>query len=351
MKFEKLRIKDIAKALGLSASTVSKALRGSYEISEPTQQLVRTYAATHGYQPNLLAQSLRKGKSKSVGVVVCNIDNNFFSQVIDGIESVAHQKDYNVIITQTHESYERELLSIQHLMASSVDGLIISLSAETSDISHIEQLHAKGLPVVFFDRVDASINTHKVTCDNFEGAYLATSHLATQGYQRIAHITSPTNLSITKERLAGYQKALEDHHLPAEEQYTCYCAHGGMLREEVEVAVRSLFSLPQPPDAIFAASDRLSITTYQILHSMHISIPADVAVIGFTNSSAAAIFGPPLSAVVQPAFEMGALAMEQLLQLVTSKQPVTTFETRVLAPQLIIRASAIKPALHKGAVL
>ena len=342
MKLEALRIKDIAKELNLSPSTVSKALRGSYEISAPTQKLVSDYAAKHGYKPNLVAQGLRKGRSKSIGVVVCNIDNNFFSQVINGIESVAHKKDYNVIITQTHESFEREILSVQHLFASSIDGLIISLSAETSDISHISQLHQKGLPVVFFDRISNDIKTHKVICNNFSGAYEATRHLIQQGFKRIAHIASATSLSITEERLSGYRKALEDHNMPVDEQYIKYCAHSGMIKEEAEKAVEELFALPHKPDAIFTASDRLSITTYSILHKMNIAIPEDIGVVGFTNSSATDIFGPPLSSVVQPAFEMGIAATEMILQLIESKIPVIKFEKRVLEPQLIIRESAMK---------
>src|ERR1700733_4988383 len=170
MKFEALTIKDIAKALRLSVSTVSKALRGSHEISDETKATVLEYARAHNYRPNPIAQSLKRGRSKSIGVIVCNIDNNFFSAVINGIESVARQKDYNVIITQSQESYEREVANSEHLSSRSVDGLIISLSAETRNVDHLVKLHEKGLPIVLFDRVTDAIATHQVIANNYRGA-------------------------------------------------------------------------------------------------------------------------------------------------------------------------------------
>src|SRR5260221_2067332 len=223
MKFEAITIKDIAKALNLSVSSVSKALRGSHEISEETKKNVLAYAREHNYKPNPIAQSLKKGRSKSIGVIVCNIDNNFFSQVINGIESIAYNRDYNVIITQSKESYAREVLNSEHLSSRSVDGLIISLSAETKNVAHLQKLHQKGLPIVLFDRVTDEIPTHKVIANNYRGAYEATRHLLLQGYKRIAHITSSNSLSNTLERLQGYKKALEDAGLTADENYIKFC--------------------------------------------------------------------------------------------------------------------------------
>lgn len=342
MKFEAITIKDIAKALNLSISTVSKALRNSYEISAETQKLVMDYAEQHNYKPNPIAQGLRKGKSKSIGVIVTNIDNNFFSQVINGIESVAHKKDYTVIITQTHESYKREVLTVQNLMTRSPDGLLVSLCAETANVGHFKEVHDKGLPIVFFDRVTNDINTHKVICNNFHGAYEATQHLAQQGFQRIAHITSSNSLSITLERLEGYLKALEDNGLQIDERYIKYCVHGGMIKEETEAAVHQLLSMEEKPDAIFTASDRLSTTTFSILKKMDIRIPQDIALVGFTNSVSADVFDPPLTAILQPAFELGQTATEMLIQLIESKRPPMRFEKKVLDAELVIRQSSVK---------
>src|ERR1700729_3825525 len=257
MKFEAITIKDIAKALNLSISTVSKALRGSHEISEETKKNVRAYATRHNYKPNPIAQSLKRGRSKSIGVIVCNIDNNFFSQAINGIESVARQKDYNVIITQSRESYDREVANSEHLSSRSVDGLIISLSAETCNVDHLVRLHQKGLPIAFFDRVTDAIATHQVIANNFKGAYEATRHLLQQGFRRIATITSSRNLSITIERLEGYKKRLEDAGLIPDPDYIKFCQHGGMIPEETRQALAGLLRLKNRPDAIFTASDRL----------------------------------------------------------------------------------------------
>jgi len=344
MKFEAITIKDIAQALQLSVSTVSKALRGSHEISEETKQNVLEYARQHNYKPNPIAQSLKKGRSKSIGVIVCNIDNNFFSRVINGIESVARQKDYNVIITQSQESYEREVVNTEHLSSRSVDGLIISLSAETKQVDHLLYLHRKGLPIVLFDRVTDEIPTHRVIADNYKGAYQATRHLLQQGFTRIAQITSSNSLSITLERLEGYKQALKDAGLTPDERYIKFVQHGGMIPEETRQALIELLQQTDRPDAIFTASDRLSTTTLSLLRQMKIAIPRQMALVGFTNSISADIFNPSLTAVVQPALEMGQTATDLLIQLIESKRPVTEFQKIVLDTELQIRDSSQRAA-------
>lgn len=337
-----ITIKDIATALNFSTSTVSKALKGSYEISAKTQAIVKEYAQQQNYLPNPIAQNLRKGRSKSIAVIVPNIDNNFFSQVINGIESVAFKKDYNVIVTQTHESYQREVLNTQHHFSRSVDGLLVSLSAETENTDHFKAVQKNGLPIVFFDRVPEEVITHKVVSNNFQGAYDATLHLIEQGYKRIAHITSSGFLSITAERLAGYIKALEENNIKVNEKYIKYCAHGGMIKDEIFQAVKELLSQKVKPYAMLTASDRLSTTTLSILSEMKIKVPEQIALAGFTNSINADIFDPPLTAVMQPAFEMGKAATEMLILIIESKRPVTHFEKITLDTELIVRKSSMK---------
>src|SRR4029453_14725158 len=177
MKFEAVTIKDIAKALGLSTSTVSRALRDSYEISPETKKLVLEYAKKINYSPNPIALSLKEKRSRSIGVIVCEIANSFFSQAINGIESIAYDKGYNVIITQSHESYEREVNDLQFLASRSIDGLLIFLSFETKNFDHLLGFKRKGLPIVFFDRIFDNIETHKVVVNNFQGSFDATNHL------------------------------------------------------------------------------------------------------------------------------------------------------------------------------
>ncbi|MGN6396976.1 MAG: LacI family DNA-binding transcriptional regulator [Mucilaginibacter sp.] len=339
MNFSTITIKDIATALNLSVSTVSKALRDSYEISEATKKLINDYAREHNYRPNPIAQSLKQGQSKSIGIVVPSVANQFFSQVINGIESVAYEAGFNVIITQTHESLEREIANVGHLTHRSIDGLLISLSTETEDIGHLKRLHQQGLPIVFFDRVSEEIETHKVIADNFKGAYDATRHLIESGYTRIAHITSPPSISITVERLAGYRQALAEAGIEPPNEYVKYCAHGGRDINEIEHAVNDLLSLKAKPDAILTTSDRITTTTLHLLNKLGVAIPGEIALVGYTNTTLADALNPSLSSVYQPGFEMGQKATEMLLSLILSKRPVYEFEKLVLPTQLVIRKS------------
>lgn len=339
MKFEAVTIKDIAKALGLSTSTVSRALRDSYEISPETKRIVIEYAQKINYSPNPIALSLKERKSRSIGVIVCEIANSYFSQVINGIESIANDRGYNIIIAQSKESASRELVDLQFLASRSVDGLIISVATETTDYSFLQDLHNRGLPIVFFDRIVNEINTHKVIADNFKGAYDATTHLLNQGYKRIALVTSAEGLSITQERRAGYEAALKDKGIEADPAYIQHCQHSGMIKTEIEDAFSKLWKLKQKPDAIFAVSDKLTTGFLRLLKEKKIKVPDDVGLMGFSNTDLTELLNPPLSIVKQPAFEMGELSMQLLLELIESKRPVTDFETRVLNTELIIRES------------
>jgi DNA-binding LacI/PurR family transcriptional regulator len=347
MKFEAVTIKDIAKALGLSTSTVSRALRDSYEISPETKQLVLDYAKQINYRPNPIALSLKERRSRSIGVVVSEIANSFFSQAINGIESIAYNKGYNVIISQSRESYEREVLNMQFLSSRSVDGFLISVSTETSDFSHITELYDRGLPIVCFDRVIEAIDTHKVIVDNFKGAYDATTHLIKNGYRKIAHIANSEFLSITKERSAGYLQALADNNVPFDEAYIKHCLHGGMLYDEVESAMNELIQLKQKPDAVFASADKLTTNFMRYCKSKKIHVPDDIAVVGFSNLDLTDLLSPSLSVIRQPAFEMGLVAAELLIKTIESKRPVTEFENKVLLPDLIVRDSSPKKKMGK----
>ena len=336
--FEPSTLKDIAKALGLSTSTVSRALRDTHEISAETKKIVLEYAEKINYRPNPIALSLKERRSKSIGVLVSEVANHYFSQAINGIESIAYDRGYHVIITQTHESYEREKINIQHLASRSVDGLLVSLSAETSDTTHLKNLHQRGLPIVFFDRVAADIDTHKIVANNEKGAFEATEFLINKGYKRIAHLTSTSHLSISIERLLGYKKALQQHHLPVREDYIKHCAHGGMFLDEVESAINSLMNLPEKPDAIFVAGDRLSVGCLMVLKKLDIKVPDDIGIAGFSNSDVLDLLNPPLTAVHQPAYEIGQIATEMLINLIESKYPVYEFENKVLDTSLSIRS-------------
>jgi LacI family transcriptional regulator len=340
MKFESATIKDIAKALNLSTSTVSRALRGSYEISAETKKQVLEYAEKINYRPNPIALSLKERRTRAIGVVVSEIANNFFSQAINGIESIAYNKGYHVIITQSHESQDRERVNVEHLAARGDDGLLISLSSESVDISYLKELHEKGLPIVFFDRISSEIETHTVTANNYIGAFHATEHLIYEGYKKIAHVTSSPYLSITKERLEGYKDALAKHNITFNESLVKYCNHGGMIVGEIEDALAALFKSKTRPDAIFAASDRISLICFGLLKQM--KLKKEAGFIGFSNTGVGDLFSPSLSMIRQPAFEIGQSAIEFLIQIIESKRPVTEFQHKVLDTELIIRESSKK---------
>ena len=297
------------------------------------------YAERMNYRPNPIALSLRDSKSKSIGVIIPEIANNFFSQMINGIESIAYNLGYHVVIFQSHESYEREVDNTNYLVSRKVDGLLVSLSSLTTDLHHFEELMEKGLPIVFFDRVPKEIETHKVVVDNFLGSYEATEHLIKTGRRRIAHLTSPIYLSITTERLAGYKKALEDNNIPFDDAYVKYCHHGGKVVSENEKAMQELLDMAEPPDAILAASDRLTTGCLAVLLKNKVSIPDQIAVVGFTNIGVAELLNPPLTAVVQPALEMGQQAVELLIRLIEHPKKTSAFETRSFKTSLVVRES------------
>jgi len=340
--FESYTIKDIAKALGVSTSTVSRALKGSYEIGAETKKLVQEYAEKVNYRPNPIALSLKDQKSHSIGVVVCEVANDYFSQAINGIESIAYNLGYHVIITQTHESFDRETVNVQHLLSRHVDGLLVSLSAQTTDTSQYKYLHEKGFPIVFFDRIAADINTHRVVADNFKGAFDATELLIKSGFKKIAHLTNSNNLSITVERFNGFNAALDKHGIGFKPGYLKNCEHGGMIYDEIEFAVKALLAMDDRPEAIFIGSDRLTINCMSILKKLGVKVPDDLALAGFTNSDVVDLFDPPLTVVRQPAFQIGQKATELLIKTIESKWPVEEFTTERVDTQLIERLSSQK---------
>ena len=340
MRYEPATIKDIANALGFSTSTVSRALRGSYEISDETKKIILDYAEKINYRPNPIALSLKDRKSKAIGVVVSEISNNFFSEAINGIESIAYNRGYHVIITQSHESAEREKVNVLHHASRSVDGLLISLSSGTVDLEFLKELNDKGMPIVFFDRISDEINTHKVTANNYLGAFHATEHLITQGFKKIAHITSAPYLSITIERLKGYSDALAKHTIDFDETLIKNCDHGGMILEEIDEAFTELFQGKNKPDAVFTASDRITTLSFSALKKMNLK--KKLGFIGFCNTKVGELFSPTMSVVKQPAFEIGQVSIELLIDMIESKRPVTEFKTKILDTELIIRESSVQ---------
>ncbi len=335
---EIVTIKDIAKALNLSASTVSRALRDSYEISEPTKKIVLEYAKKHNYHPNPIALSLKENKSRTIGVLVPEIDNPFFSQAINGIESIAYSKGYHVIIFQSYESLEREVINLNHMIGRRVDGVVMSLSAQTNNLDHIRLLAEINVPLVLFDRVSDEIITHKVVVDNYKGAFEAVELLIKKGKKRIGFIGVAPYLSISKERLEGYKAALAHYQIEFDEKLVKQKTYDP---NDIEASINELFSLEKQPDAIVSVSDRLALTCLSVFKKQNKVIPQDFSYICFSNLKVADIFTPTITTVSQPAFEMGQKAIELLFEILTAKQKdKIVYQTIKLNTTLNIRESS-----------
>lgn len=333
MKREITTIKDIARTLGLSPSTVSRALRDSYEISEETKKLVLNYANKINYKPNPIALSLKERRTYTIGIVLSEIANNFYSQVIDGVDALAYQKGYQVVVSQTHESFELEKMIISNFGSRAIDGLLIALSANTKDISYLKELHESGLPIVFFDRFTNEIDTHKVVVDNYQSSFNLTEHLIKRGLKKIVHITNYSQLSNMVERLEGYKAALAQYNIQFDPKLVRYCQDTGNIATDIQQVIQDI--LQTDSDGLFIANDRLTTGSLLALKRTNPEKLKNIGIAGFTNSNLVELMAPELDIVYQPAFEMGQTATKLLLQLIESKRPVTEFETITLKNEII----------------
>lgn len=332
-------IKEIARRLGISKSTVSRALRDSPEISPATKERVIELARELDYSPNPIALSLLKNRTHTIGIIVPDIDNPFFSTAISGVDDVAYSRGYHVMIYQSHESYERERIDVRHIADRRADGLIVSVASQSVNHAHFGELQERGIPIVFFDRASDKVQTHKVLVDDYEGAFRGTEHLIAQGCRRIAHISGPMNLTISRNRYEGYKEALLRHGLPIRDEWVVSAEYS---QGEGTDRAYQLMALRERPDAIFAASDRIGIGVHWALRQLGYRMPDDVALLGFSDLGIAALLDPPLSSVAQPSFEMGRQAAELLLDLIENKSTPPSYETRVLKTNLVVRESSLK---------
>lgn len=338
-KKNKVTIHDIAKQLNTTASTVSRALQDHPRISQAMKKAVLELAEKLNYQPNSIASSLRKGHGNTVGIVIPRIDRNFFSNVIGGIEDVAAESGYNVLISQTYESEEKEKNIIETLINGKVDGLLVSLASGTSNISHFVQATEKGVPLIFFDRTTANLDVSKVEIDDFLGAHMAVSHLIRQGCRRIVHFSGPLNVSIYANRFKGYKAALEENGIAFDESLHFKLT---LTREKGTQAVEHLLTLNPRPDAIFSASDYSALGAMIALKEKNIAIPDEVAVVGFANEPFADIITPSLTSVDQHSREVGQAAAKLFFEELRLHGNPYVSKRVMLTPELIIRDSSKK---------
>ncbi len=331
-------IKDIAKILGISASTVSRALKDHPDISPKTKKLVQTFAEKVNYRPNALALNLRRSKTNTIGIIIPEIVHHFFSTVIAGIDKLAYAEGYNVMICQSTENYEREVSDAQALLDNRVDGILMSLSKTTENLDHIQHLIDHGVPVVFFDRAPNSIPVDSVVIDDLMGAYIATQHLINVGCKKILHLSGPQNLQIARLRQEGYMKALSENNIDFNPKYIIKCD----TMDEVNSNAGKILQLAHEIDGIFAVNDSTAIAAMQVLLKNDYKIPDDISVIGFGDGPNAKVAYPPLSTVEQKGSEMGKEAIKLLLKQIENKSSVYEPQTIVLNPVLRIRESTRK---------
>jgi LacI family transcriptional regulator len=330
---------DLAQQLNIAASTVSRALNGHGAISEATTKRVLALAKELGYQPNNMAAGLRRGRSNMLGVVVPHIDGNFFSQVVKGIEASASKAGYHVLICQSNEDVAHERQNVETLLNAQVDGILVSLSRTTREFKHFEKVRKRDVPLVFFDRILEGYDVNAVVLDDRAGGYRATKHLLAQGYQRIAHFAGPQHLNIYKLRRQGYEEALREHGVPVEEELIFFC---DMKMEDGIMGMTQMLALPNPPDAIFSASDFTAAGALQVLKERGLQVPADIALVGFSNELFSRLTEPMLTSIDQHCELMGRSATRLLLQIMEEQGQHFAPRHIVLQPDLCVRASSLR---------
>jgi len=337
VKSGQVTIKDIAQELGISPSTVSRALKNHPDISPVTKKAVNDLARRLNYQPDAVALSLRQNRSNTIGVIIPEIVHYFFSSVISGIEDVAYDAGFTVIICQSNELYDREYSNAKTLLSHRVDGVLVSITKETDDYQHLYAIKERNIPVVFFDRIVPGFLADQVIIDDKEAAYRATRHLIEGGRKRIAHFAGPQNLLIGKLRKEGYMDALRKAGLPVEERLM----KEADTFEKAHIYATSLLDSGHLPDGIFAVNDLTAIGAMQTLQKRGVKIPEEVAIVGFSDGRFSGMTDPTLTSVDQHGYEMGTMATKMLLKRIISKDQDLPFETKILNADLIIRDSSV----------
>ena len=327
---------DLAKALNLSPSTVSRALRDHPDINPLTKKRVISLADKLDYHPNSIAQSLQTKKTKTIGVIVPEIKQPFFASVINGIEEFAYAAGYTIMVCQSNETYEREVLYTRSLVSLRVAGILVSIFQTTQNFDHFKVLQRRNVPVVFFDRVSDKIEASKVVVDHSKGAFDVVDHLISSGYRRIAHLAGPKNLSISKFRLKGYKDALKQGNLPFKGELVI---HGGLDDTDGIIGFQKLLNLRPLPDAIFAVNDPVATGVFMAMKEQGLKIPADIALAGFSNTHMTSLLDPPLTTVEQPSYEIGKTAAQLLMEQINNNDENFVPKSIVLKTHLIVRGS------------
>lgn len=337
-----ITLKEIAKKLGISITTVSKALKNYPDVSETTRTAVKDLVQELNYKPNSFAVNLRTQESRTVGLIIPDVAHHFFSNIIKGIIVEAEKNGYLVIILQSNESVEIEKKQVELLINKRVDGILMSLSNESNNDEHIKEILRKEIPFVQFDKISKLIKSSKVIIDDQKAASEATQHLIDQGCKKIVHIRGPVNPQNAVDRFLGYKKTLERNNILFDPSLVYACNGAGF--DEGYDFMKQILIDHHDVDGVFAVTDMVAVGAITLLNEKKIKVPEDIAVIGFSNWFMAQIITPKLSSVEQPSLEMGMTAFNILLEEMNCHREGSTFEPRTieLKTSIIERASTLK---------
>jgi DNA-binding LacI/PurR family transcriptional regulator len=328
-------IKDIAIALKISTSTVSRALRGATDVKEATRTAVKELASQLEYQPNKLALSLLNRQTNTIGVIIPNLDY-VLATMVKGIDEVALEAGYTVMVCQSDESFGREIVNTNRLLESLVDGFIVSVSSETKVYEHIKKIQTKKIPLVLFDRVVNELKAPKIRLDNIDGGVQATQHLVDQGYKKIAILAGPENLNVSNKRMEGYMQTLKKNAIKQDKNFMIHCDFNQQYAYE---ATKELIAMKNRPDAIFTISDRMAIGAMLAIKEKGLKMPTDIGLIGFNNEPITSLVTPSISSVEMYAFEMGKATAKLFIECLHSEEDMSTKEI-VIKPKIFVRQSS-----------
>jgi len=332
MKKGPLTIKDIAKKLNISPSTVSRALKDNPDISHETRKMVQDYAKEHKYKPNAMALGLRTQHNNIIGVIVPELANHFFSGVLSGMETVAEEKDYHVIVCQSSEDYNKEIRNVQTLIKARVCGVLISQSKATTKYDHFQELLDNDIPVIFFDRICTGIDTDKVVVDDYSGTFTAVEYMIKTGCRRIAFFTAPMHLEISKNRKNGYLDALRKYQLPVDESLIRVADTKSLGYEKA----MEILQEPDRPDGFMAMNDYTASGILVATKELGLRVPEEISIFGFSNSNISQDTDPMLSTMDQRPIEVGEQAMELILEKIENPEN-TSRKNKIIKTSLIAR--------------
>jgi LacI family transcriptional regulator len=336
--FKEITIYDIAKVLNVSPATVSRGLKDHPSIRQDTKKKIMDAALKMGYQHNTFASSLRRKKTNTIGIIVPRLNSYFMSAVIAGMEKVANEAGYNLIISQSQESVKKEIASVNTMFNSRVDGLLVSLAYDTKNTNHFETLLKKSVPIIFFDRVLENSNCTNIVIDNRKAGYDATRHLISQGCKRIVHIAGSINRNVYADRLDGYNQALRENGIELDSSLIIY---NNLNDEGGAEAAEQILKMNPLPDGIFTANDTSAVACMRELKRSGISIPGQIAVVGFNNDPISKVIEPNLSTVYYPGEQMGEIAATTLINKLKNL-PSASLNTIILRHELIVRESSLR---------